>query len=532
MQLNEYSKYTDYVTVVQDITSSAHAVCSTNLKDKYFLNHRVQLYLAFTVVIPFIIIGIFAAVIRSTHNEIRQKLTESSKDHPILVGLTLTGIYFMFFVIAMDIAALAFYRTDHEYSDFGVDNTFNLFILWITFGFDAIVFLHLLMCMIYLCCFQLRKDGTCLSCTSCCLEKFLPLFFISYFYAIFGSKTQSKMWKEMQSESDGDDKKESPIVKWIVTALMLAPLFSVGSHAGYILIAWVTEPDKTTSAFLVGVGSLVFMFFVFKQCYTLYKIEDDAGRGLFRPCTEVEYSKDCCLNCCCCRPWNHCCNEQAQQAQPPRQIQSFARTVGNCITLRNHWIACFCLVFTIPLLPLWSITSHLANFFSIMAYHLCWKYDDIKDAIEDFELKDVDLGDWKNNKPPKVDRKFSLKAFCMACSWGWLIVGSLALVISSFVFVPLPTFQLAEYLENSVQVVIVVLGVVLTYKIFMVNESDIKKFMKSFRGKPSADEEEGGGIVEDAEHAGYEVRKLADLLKDALQKPNDHQAPSDITYLS
>ena len=505
MQLNEYSKYTDYVTVVQDITSSAQAACKTNLKGHYFLDHDIQLYLAFTVVIPFIVIGVFAAVIRSTHNEIRQKLTESSKYHPILAGLTLTGTYFMFFVIAMDIAAL---KKKHEYSELEVDNTFNLFILKITFGFDAIVFLYLLVCMMYLCCFQLHKDGLCSPCAPGCL-KCLPFFFIFYFYAIFGSKTQNKIW---QLKEKGD----KPIVMWMITALMLAPLFSIGSHAGYILIAWVTEPDKTTAAFLIAIGSFVFTFIVFKQCYTLYKIEDDAGRGLFRPCTEV---KNCC-QLCIKKQFDRLEEGDAAEDQVEDQCSGkwiCCKCIPRCITFRKYWIAW---VFALPFLPFWIMASHLVTFCSVMAYQLCWKNDDIQDEIKelgelnlsDSDSKEVDDQEKKTDKDGDKKSSFSLKAFCMACSWGWLIIGSLAFVISAFFLVPLPTFQLAEYLENSVQVVIVVLGLVLTYKIFTIDESEIKKFMKSFRTRRYAN-------TDDAEHAGYEVGKLADLLRDYLNKP-------------
>ena len=57
-----------------------------------------------------------------------------------------------------------------------------------------------------------------------------------------------------------------------------------------------------------------------------------------------------------------------------------------------------------------------------------------------------------------------------------------------------------------------VLGLVLTYKLFTVEESDIRKFMKSFR-MPKHDTK----TAEDPEFAGYEIRELTDLWKGYLE---------------
>lgn len=62
---------------------------------------------------------------------------------------------------------------------------------------------------------------------------------------------------------------------WVITGIMFAPVFALASHAGYILIAWVTEPAKSTSAFLTGLGCFLYMFFMFRQCY----IVNTAGGG-------------------------------------------------------------------------------------------------------------------------------------------------------------------------------------------------------------------------------------------------------------
>ena len=203
----------------------------------------------------------FALVIRSLHHHVHTRLATSPKYHPVLAGLTLAGTYLLLFILSMDCAALYYYgQHKHEYSNEEVDGEFNLFILGITFGLDVLVSVLHLMCMLYLSYTQMREDGCCK--LKCCLEKVIPICIIPYFYAIFGSKKQKKIWSV-----DGPN-----IITrvWVVTGIMVAPLFALASHAGYILIAWVTDPVTTTASIFIGLGSFIYLFFVFRQCYTTY----------------------------------------------------------------------------------------------------------------------------------------------------------------------------------------------------------------------------------------------------------------------
>ena len=97
------------------------------------------------------------------------------------------------------------------------------------------------------------------------------------------------------------------------------------------------------------------------------------------------------------------------------------------------------------------------------------------------------------------DNIFSIKSFCTACSWGWLIVGCLAFFISAFFVLPVPTIQLAQYLENTIQIIIVILAFLVTYKIFSVEETAIAKFLHKFRrnyhNKDISDDAEAAGAM-------------------------------------
>ncbi len=173
----------------------------------------------------------------------------------------------------------------------------------------------------------------------------------------------------------------------------------------------------------------------------------------------------------------------------------------NCLTLREYWIIWF-LVF--PVIPLWIMLSFLVNMV-VVCFPCCFGNED------NVHVDDVLAAAEKTN----TSKEFSIRSFCLACSWGWLIVAFLVFIIASFTLIPLPTFQLAEYLENTVQLVILVLGVLLTYKILTLQESDMKKFLKSFRKKYTKDDVE----CDDAEYAGAQTSELFQSVIDKKQKP-------------
>ena len=104
---------------------------------------------------------------------------------------------------------------------------------------------------------------------------------------------------------------------WVITSIMVAPLFALASHVGYILIAWVTEPVRTTATTFVGLGSFLYLYLLFRLCYTVYKQADENDRALFIACKWCSYK--------------------------------------DRLTCKDHWITCFWLIFTIPLLPVWII---------------------------------------------------------------------------------------------------------------------------------------------------------------------------------
>ena len=298
----------------------------------------------------------------------------------MLAGVALAGVHVLLFVLCLDAAAVYFYLTkNHEYAEDEVDRKFNLFVVLITIGMDVFVALQFLYCMLYLCCSQIYKHYKyCICCCECCL----PFTLAPYFYVIFGDKKEIGRWK-LQDLSDAAENK---LNLWVLTGTMVAPLFCVASHAGYILIAWVTEPAKTTAAFLVGLGSFLCLFFVFKQCYIVHKdaeLEEDrqkkeqqqgqeeeepsccsklldllySGLGCFFSCIWSCWSCICSpLWSCICSLWtfsmHFCCNKRVCSLLGECCLEVKANHIFCC---KKHWIAWFCLIFPIPLYSLYTL---------------------------------------------------------------------------------------------------------------------------------------------------------------------------------
>lgn len=138
---------------------------------------------------------------------------------------------------------------------------------------DAFLASQFLGCLMYLCCTQFQIDGCCLFLGKSCKAYLLPLCIKPYLYAVFGN---TGLWKCEESDKDQNrlTADKNRLIAWVVTGLMVAPLFSLASHVGYIVIAWITEPEKSSLILILGaLLSFFYLFLVFKQCYVIYEEE-------------------------------------------------------------------------------------------------------------------------------------------------------------------------------------------------------------------------------------------------------------------
>lgn len=202
--------------------------------------------MACTGVIPIFTIAILLIFIRSFRKEINSALARET-NHGNFAAMLIIGIATQCAILGMDIAAVCYVYTKHyEYKDYKLQNTVNLFITAITLAFDTTVGFFLFLSLMYMWCTFCYRATSHSSCPKCFLEIFHFCCMIPCFYAIFGDVRQAKGLDVPKSY--GDVTRRSLTVKvadqrmsWILLNMLIAPLFSLASHSGYILMAWLTE---------------------------------------------------------------------------------------------------------------------------------------------------------------------------------------------------------------------------------------------------------------------------------------------------
>lgn len=439
-------------------TTGARAVCQDHFSKRYS-NKGVNLYLTFTIVFPLLIMTVLAPIIQSSRKEIHKIIVSSPQNYSTFAGVTIASAYLLIFIFCMDCAALHFYLNNDKLESypFSTEKKYNLSVVAVTFGLDLFMVLHFILCLTSLSCIANENDycnddkedccgenGRCT--TNSCLKISLPCCCMPYFYVFFGRHLQKYLWTKNIKQEEKNARNIG-----VVSSLMIAPLFSLASHVGYILIAWVTEPAKTTAFFLVALGSFLFLFFFFRQCYKAHNQDNEE----------------------LCR---QCCTEQS----------TTANNDGNCCRntclLRNNWCLFFPIFIVIPLLVL---ISHL---WSVCCYYAEWRcqespadYKNIQDSDQESGSPRVTHSETPKELPQCTEREFNVRSFLISFSWGSFAIGYLAFIFAAFYLVPPSTTELVEYIEALIQIIFVVLGSLITYKFLIVEDSDILKFAQSFR---------------------------------------------------
>ena len=404
MQINQYSRYTNHLNAVQDYTSSAQAVCNSTLKESDYFSNGIELCFVLVFLIPVILTAILLIVVRSAHEEVQTKLTKMPMGYRNLAGVTLAGMHILFYMLVMDSLAVHNFSTEtYELRNSSVQDRVNFYATAVTLSLNLLATMQFVFFMMYLCCSKLCGNG------KWCLKSVLFCFIMPYVYAVLGREKTRRIIQDM-NRSENRDSAQKMLDMWVVTGLTFAPLFSCASHAGYILIAWITEPARTTAVFLVALASFMYLFLIFRQCYVAHEESEEMSDAPYK------------------------------------------------------WLF-------LPLIPLLVMLKHFSNMLCLVK--AIWRLDGGPPGpYENLNTS--------NNKEPQ----FSTRGFFMALSWGWMVAGSLLLILYTlFIKVPVTVSsnQLTETLETTVQIVIVFLGFLISYRLLTTENSEIAKLMQAIR---------------------------------------------------
>ena len=199
-------------------------------------------------------------IVRSLSDAITTTLSNSI-NHPNVAGLVVTGIFYHFTFLGVDIAAMYYAYTDKELQDIkpyvDVQKKFNFFATVITFAVNLSFSSVIILCSVFLYYRNIRKVNYE---TSCFQRFFSPLF-----YVVNPTFDSVAFWRGITKE---EEKKR---IAWIVCFMLLSPCFSLASHVGYIFAAWLTKPSLALSVALLFLGVSLYLFLMFRQLYMVNK---------------------------------------------------------------------------------------------------------------------------------------------------------------------------------------------------------------------------------------------------------------------
>ena len=484
LQLKLYAKFIDVSKVQYDDTVRTYAICESDLNDNYYFHFnfkkpdKVFYFLIATLLVPVISVILTATIVRSLYKGIHVRINRKS-NHQNLAGFVLVGIFVTFYIVTLDSFAVYYaysgnneiiFNTTNATEDHSIKNSLNFISTITLLCYDGIVCLIPITILIYICCLHIgenterpdspKKLDRCLrACNGClnkCLNYTFKQVFMLYFHVIFGSFNH-EIW--------GDEKLR---LSWIMTLSFIAPLFAINSHITFILVSWLTDTRRASSIALVYFAVLLYLFFMFRQCYTANakKKHDYFCWSFFLPVYPL---------CQCCR----------------------------------FICACFCFCECFP------FRKYLVNL----------DYVPVKFGNENFE-------DGENDTDKIENSVFNTKAFCVLFTWGWFLIASVALIIAAFLMLPIITFDLLSDLLNTFQIFIILVSLLITYKVLTLSEPDVLKFLRkmrhAFRGQKEGEDDEApvqtntrGSIqenvenymqVDDVEAAGFIVGEMAKVI--------------------
>ena len=298
--------------------------CSNNIFDPAVFH----VFHAFCLFLPFAIYLFVSLIIQSCRPKIRHMLdlpTPRNSNNPNYAALVLVGLIFSAYVVACDIFVITRISGNDElnpldkYEEQKVHN-FTKDIIIAICTLDFIAFLISLMNIAVLFC--LAIDITyCEKFNDCCKNCCIFFFFLCCLWKILDCWKQNRNYIALKSKTEReiDDIASKTIISettaWLLMISFVAPLVCLGTHSGFVLIAWASDPSAAGSMTIFFVLSFLYYYFGFRQLYIVIasRCQDVEGcksktkRKCFA-CNRNESNSDgfqdktctcCCITCRC-----------------------------------------------------------------------------------------------------------------------------------------------------------------------------------------------------------------------------------------
>ena len=236
---------------MERIETTARAVCTSNIQSIYYEQNFQVFYVLVctTTIIPIVIILVLYLVFRGLPEG---TATGISKSRPSFVSLVIIGVYVSTVIFIFDtLVCHAVVTSGHEYADYVDSGSFNLQINYVTLFIDTFIFLLLMLCLLYIFYYNIKLFFG-------IQKQFKGHSYVLKFIVLFIGKKNSKNFRQL-SEND--------IIAAIFPIMLFLPIISFSSHFIYILLAWLTEPEKASVILLTYYILIIISFYSFKAMY-------------------------------------------------------------------------------------------------------------------------------------------------------------------------------------------------------------------------------------------------------------------------
>lgn len=410
MQLDIYARFTSQDNVQRENTF-ARAVCSDDLYDIYYDGSDSDFVFSIvssTIVLPIVFFIIIVISVRRLNSDVMRSFTDPS-NHDDFVTLAVIGVMVSVFIITVDISAASAVAEDiHEYATEITGVSINMYVVFITLVFDLIFFIPLLLCILYIIYiniiqfFGCENKCTCTQFLRCCCTVFI-------------GKVSLKSIEELSDDET---------IAVVLPVMFATPLMCLSSHIGYILLAWVTEPAKSTTILILYYIILIYFFVSLRKLYRIH--------------SRMRISLKC--------------GRQERGGKDPKEVINIELDVitkddSDSPRGGGHQTA--------SQLEGAFVTDSKKPHSCCLGYHLSYVKADIE--------------------------HINPQAFCLLIFYSVFVVSFAVFVICIFLLLPIVSTQLITYLFNAVELVVVFITTYLAFRLFFSSDFSLKKTMESFR---------------------------------------------------
>ena len=267
MQLNIYAKFTNQENFERS-NSFARTVCAGELYDIYYSGKKIEFnYIigASAIVGPLLLAMLTFFFLAVSFKRKYHKLWDKKQDSKNGINLktkrknfvasVLIGIYISFYILILDVIAVyTVVTSSHEYEpELSVQSrhhAFNLVVTYVTLTYNLLVCSLIILILVIIWCIKIWPEqfNKCFA-RNCCAKKCC----------------QKKSYTT--DEIEIPDVADQVINSLLFPSLLIPPFLSIISHLGYIILACITQPSRSTSTLILYYFILFYLYLIFRTSY-------------------------------------------------------------------------------------------------------------------------------------------------------------------------------------------------------------------------------------------------------------------------